>query len=311
LNAIGNGGLRFKGVFDGNGHTVSNLRYRDDGEGYAGLFGLVGDPEGETAPVIKDLGLIAPDVNSSSGKYVGSLVGRLSFGAVENCYSQGGQVFGNNFVGGLVGYNFYSVVTRSSSSTSVSGPSSVGGLVGRSQGYGVTIEDSYAKGNVSGGAWVGGLVGSIDGGQVVRSYSVGVVSAEATAGGLTGTSGSVSACFWDIESSGCTTSPAGTGLETAEMQAESTFTDAGWDFVGETANGTEDIWAICQGTNYPRLVWQIAAADFLCPDGVNFIDYAYFGDVWNTSDPNADLDLSGLVDPNDLKIFCGHWLEGI
>jgi hypothetical protein len=95
------------------------------------------------------------------------------------------------------------------------------------------------------------------------------------------------------------------------MQIESTFTDAGWDFVGETANGTEDIWAICQGTNYPRLAWQIPAADFLCPDGVNFIDYAYFTDVWNTSDPNADLDLSGLVDPNDLKIFCDHWLDAV
>ena len=30
------------------------------------------------------------------------------------------------------------------------------------------------------------------------------------------------------------------GLVTIEMQ--STFLEAGWDFVGETDNGTEDIW---------------------------------------------------------------------
>ena len=64
-------------------------------------------------------------------------------------------------------------------------------------------------------------------------------------------------------------------------------------------------------TNYPRLVWQITAAVFLCPDGVNFIDYAYFMDVWNTSDPNADLDFSGAVDWGDLKIFCDHWLNAV
>jgi len=31
---------------------------------------------------------------------------------------------------------------------------------------------------------------------------------------------------------------------------------AGWDFVGETANGTEDIWWILEGQDYPRLWWQ-------------------------------------------------------
>jgi hypothetical protein len=37
-----------------------------------------------------------------------------------------------------------------------------------------------------------------------------------------------------------------------------TFLDAGWDFVGETANETEDIWWILEGKDYPRLWWQAA-----------------------------------------------------
>ena len=32
--------------------------------------------------------------------------------------------------------------------------------------------------------------------------------------------------------------------------------DAGWDFVGETANGTEDLWWILEGKDYPRLWWE-------------------------------------------------------
>jgi hypothetical protein len=46
------------------------------------------------------------------------------------------------------------------------------------------------------------------------------------------------------------------GLATAEMQTAGTFIEAGWDFVGETANGTEDIWWINEGQDYPRLWWE-------------------------------------------------------
>jgi hypothetical protein len=63
--------------------------------------------------------------------------------------------------------------------------------------------------------------------------------------------------FWDIKTSGRTTSVGGTGKTTAEMQTTSTYLDAGWDFVDETANGTEDIWWIDEGNDYPRLWWEL------------------------------------------------------
>lgn len=39
---------------------------------------------------------------------------------------------------------------------------------------------------------------------------------------------------------------------------KTTFCDSwcGWDFVGEAANGTEDIWWIDEGKDYPRLWWE-------------------------------------------------------
>jgi hypothetical protein len=45
-------------------------------------------------------------------------------------------------------------------------------------------------------------------------------------------------------------------LTIAQMQDIDTYLDAGWDFVGETDNGREDIWTICQGQDSPRLQWE-------------------------------------------------------
>ncbi|MBC8217209.1 MAG: hypothetical protein H8E73_01975 [Planctomycetes bacterium] len=102
------------------------------------------------------------------------------------------------------------------------------------------------------------------------------------------------------------------------MQTKSTFTDAGWDFVGETVNGPEDIWDICEGTNYPKFVWQIPLGDFVCPDGVNFFDFSFFAGHWaedNCAASNdcdgTDLDLLGSVDIKDLRIFADNWLAGL
>ena len=84
-------------------------------------------------------------------------------------------------------------------------------------------------------------------------------------GGLVGSSddfgqgkqGTVTSCFWDIQTSYQTTSAGSTGKTTAEMRMASTFLNAGWDFIDETANGTEDIWWILEGQDYPRLWWEL------------------------------------------------------
>jgi hypothetical protein len=44
--------------------------------------------------------------------------------------------------------------------------------------------------------------------------------------------------------------------ETALTRGLQTFLEAGWDFVGETDNGTEDIRWIEEGKDYPRLWWE-------------------------------------------------------
>ena len=66
----------------------------------------------------------------------------------------------------------------------------------------------------------------------------------------------ITASFWDMEASGRVSSSGGIGKTTAEMQTVSTFLDAGWDFIDETEDGTENIWWILEGQDYPRLWWE-------------------------------------------------------
>jgi hypothetical protein len=96
-----------------------------------------------------------------------------------------------------------------------------------------------------------------------------MVSGDSDVGGLVGLNndGSIIASFWDMETSGQTTSDGGESKTTAEMQKVGTFTDAGWDFVGETDNGTEDIWWILKGQDYPRLWWELPDDGFTIDDG--------------------------------------------
>ena len=105
------------------------------------------------------------------------------------------------------------------------------------------------------------------------------------------------------------------GETTTNMKMADTFINEGWDFVGETANGTEDIWKICEGTNYPSLTWQVSGGDFTCPDGVDLYDYAYFTNRWLNDNCGAenncagtDMNMSGIVDSVDLYLWLQYWL---
>ena len=87
FNIIGtSSGSAFTGVFDGNGHTISNFTYSSAGMDLVGIFSYVWD-----AAEIKNLGLIDPNVNAGTGGDVGSLAA-VALGTVSNCYVLGGSV---------------------------------------------------------------------------------------------------------------------------------------------------------------------------------------------------------------------------
>jgi len=299
--------------------------------------GLVGDNSGTI------LNCYATGVVSESSE-VGGLVGYNS-GSISNCFATG-SVSGDDDVGGLVGYNWYGNISQCHTTESVCGVSTVGGLVGYNFGSisnccatgtvegddsvgglvgynSAAISNCCATGSVSGDDDVGGLVGCTWYGSISNSYATGSVTGDGYVGGLVGYqySGSYTSCFWDqtvnpsLQGIGNAGDPDVSGKTTAQMQIETTFTDAGWDFVGEIVNGPNDVWTIHETVDYPKHVWPLV--NFVGWYEVDFLDYAYFANHWqdincgvsNDCD-GADLDFSDAVDWVDLKIFCDHWLEG-
>jgi len=292
FNIIGTWDEPFTGVFDGNGHTISNFTYTityATGEYCKGLFGEVDSATAE----IKDLGLVGHKIIGNwRSYYVGSLVGKLENGTVTSCYAEGGNISGGDIIGGLVGRNVNGLIYNCYATGRVTtyggdwGVGDGGGLVATNSG---TISNCYAKVKISGrncGA-IGGLVGFNYNGYISNCYATGSVNSDAVnssevAGGLVGinynrgtisncyatgrvsrgrfytgglvgfSNGTVNASFWDIQTSWQSNSAGGIGKTTEKMQTKNTFIGASWDF-------TTPIWTICEGQDYPRLWWENAA----------------------------------------------------
>jgi hypothetical protein len=303
FNIIGTGeGQPFSGSFDGNGHTISNFNYVSEDRGYVGLFGYVNDPNAQ----IKDLRLIDPNVDAGTGSPVGSLVGLLERGTISGCGVAGGSILAGGPVGAFVGVNGRGTIANCWCSGSVSGGQGVGGLAGANFG---TITNSYSSANVLGVVVVGGLVG-FNNSRITNCYAVGTTYGSGMVGGLVASDwdgpGTAVDSFWDVNTTGQTTSAGGTPKTTDEMQKQSTFTN--WDFV--------NTWDICEAANYPRLQWQIPPADFLCPDGVSMNDFAILAAQWKQplAQPSADIAPDGgdgIVDWLDLAALADTYLSGL
>ena len=207
---------------------------------------------------------------------------------IHNCYSTSNVTGGNTSynTGGLVGYNDSNISDCNSRGNVTSGDNSnaTGGLVGWNSDGG-NITRCYATGNIAGGnnaynigglvgynspgsisncyatgavvGWyysnaVGGLVGwNNDGGSITKCYSAGNVTGQYHLGGLVGynTHSSVSGCYF-LDTSGPDNGRE-KPLTDAEMKRRASF--VGWDFIGEIANGTDEIWSISEGVSYPKL----------------------------------------------------------
>ncbi|MDD5134744.1 MAG: hypothetical protein PHP01_04980 [Phycisphaerae bacterium] len=223
----------FYGYFDGQGHIIRNADINMPTKDRIGLFGYV-------AGEISNLGI--EDVNITGNNFVGGLAGE-NRSDITACYVTG-KVKGNKFIGGLAGYI-------------AAGP---------------VITDSYASVTVTGNSYVGGLSGISSWGYVYKSYSAGPVDGNEYVGGLMGRNdGQVANSFWDIQTSGQTSSAGGEGKTTAEMKTLSTFSSAGWDFV--------EIWGIGEKQTYPYLRTE-SAGDLNHDKKVDFEDFAILASNW-------------------------------
>ena len=153
---VGSASTPFKGIFDGNGKTISGFSITRASTDYVGLFAVV---DGAT---IKNLTLKG-DIKGKG--YVGSLFGSGS--ATVTNYSFEGTVTGTgSYVGGVGGMQ-----STASSSITVSATVQGGSYTGGIYGNGAGITTATFTGNVTGtGSNVGGLEGK--GGGTFSSCTV-------------------------------------------------------------------------------------------------------------------------------------------
>lgn len=294
--------------------------------------------------------------SGDDASYIGGLVGYNYEGAILKSSSFGSISWnsGMDSSGGLVGYNEKGIIFSCSSASNLSGgqeeTSQVGGLAGYNDNG--NIENCFASGAVNGkdaSYSLGGLVGANDNSSTINNcYSTGAVIAGYGSDAIGGLAG---ANYYDCTISNCFSTSAittgeetydiggflgyydagdindcyfldvagpnnsfGTPLTDTQMKQQASF--AGWDFVWETTNGTNDLWAICEGVSYPKLAWQFIPGDFDNNKNVDFIDFATLAAKWMQSDSTlycggADLTGDGLVDIRDLDAFVHNWLIGI
>ena len=171
---------KYRGVFDGNGHTISGLY---------GKTSFIGSTE-EGDLIIKNLGI--EDSYFVGGNYTAGFVSKVDSVnlVIANSYFDG-LVEGYQCVGGFAGRVNRSKTTIISSSNrgTVVGSYDVGGFIGISdkRSGSLTIQYSYNSGDIMGVKGVAGFVGEdyTDSLHISNSYNVGYVYAqEKYAGGF-------------------------------------------------------------------------------------------------------------------------------
>jgi len=264
----------------------------------------------------------------------GGLIGKnLNSGVVSNCFANC-TIEGRTSSGGLVGENEGTINTSyAKGSLTPSFESSVfGGLVGRNTSY---IDQCYSNvyidsdiSEITGGGFVGsntstgnitnsyfrGTIETSDDpddetiasgfvweneGTITNCYAQGTISGGSIAGFCISNTGTITNSFWDETSFGSIGSQGGTARTTAQMQTESTFTNAGWHF-------TCQIWGINTHDNgkYPFLLWQedyeFPASDCNYWTGDSGTDWGKSGN-WSSGVPTAGSNV--LIRKNEESVF--------
>jgi len=181
----------FSGYFDGNNFTIDNLNINLNILSNIGLFGY------NNEAVIENLGIT--NIELYGHDYVGGLVGTNDGNTtISNCYSTG-SINGNDYIGGLGGMNIDSNISNCFSTCIVNGDKSIGGLVGKNY-AGAIVSNCYSNGSICGtNDFVGGLVGINWYANIINNcYSSGnVIGRYEVGGGLVGrnSNSTISNCY--------------------------------------------------------------------------------------------------------------------
>ena len=155
---------QFRGVFDGGNNTITGLYINHINAPYSvGLFGYIMQPV-----IIKNLhveGIVIGNTN------VGGIVGHAE-GNIENCHFYGLVRARGIGVGGIIGRLNRGIAVNNYSAGTVDGgttTSGAGGIVGHAGSHWTTISNNTSTASVTGNSSVGGIVGSLTWGTIAEN----------------------------------------------------------------------------------------------------------------------------------------------
>lgn len=285
-------------------YATGNVSAGDNSESLGGLCGR--NEEGTITDCYATGNVTTANFDS---EFLGGLCGMNAQGTITNSYAAG-AIQGDHNVGGLCGRNAQGIITNSYATGAIRGDHNVGGLCGandRREDKGM-IANCYATGSVTGGGYdsslLGGLCGYNHQGTINNCYATGAVQFGDFLGGLCAYNynGTITNSFWDTDTSGLAISAGGVGKTTAEMQTQTTFTDALWDFYGETVNGSKDIWFMSADYGYPEFSWVVFSQDptaFLDMLADDIVALKLHAGIENSLLAKVDTAIDKLEDDND------------
>lgn len=255
------------GLMQGGNKQLINCHV-SKGEVTGGTFvgGLIGITDTTSAIATTYIVKCSSDVKvTATVKYAGSIAGGLK-GSMTGSFATG-EVMGESYIGGLVGYYYGGTMSECYFTGKVSGKDYVGGLIGLSE-AGLTLNVCYATGMIKGNNYVGGLVGCVKGAKITNCYALTVIEGTSWVGGLVGSatgSTTITTCYFggNITATsnlgGLSGVPANItvknsyfvesnnvisgGKTVAQMRQIATY--AGWDFTA--------VWNITEDQTYPYL----------------------------------------------------------
>lgn len=309
---IENNVRKFRGTFDGNNKTISNLTINKFSDSYLGLFGIIGENA-----LVKDVTIDGYNITAKS--YVGAIVGSANGSSsnratIQNCHVNGtnvGSVAYADDHGGIAGYGNYIDITGCTSQGTISttaGNTCYGGIIGyASSSVNVTSCENVASitGN---GDKHGGIVGyeNSSSNRFSLCLNTGTVEGSDYKGAIAGyyySSSNYTNCYY---ASPCTVKALNNWDNNGRAERGYIIT-AGSHITGISAVETGVVESVLSGKKYYKKGdWTLT----LIPDltGVSFVSYACEGGTLTNLDvvdgdhkltiTDQDVTISAIVSSN-------------
>ena len=118
---FGTSNYPYNGIFNGLGHSISNLNILDSSENLIGLFGII-----ESQAVVQNIALI--DCNFIGKRVISGICARNNYGAIKNCYVTG-NISGERYIAGICAQNNRGIIENCYSTAIIADTEISGGII--------------------------------------------------------------------------------------------------------------------------------------------------------------------------------------